>query len=376
MLFLIYTTTFCVVCFAVSGSWVWSEIFSNGQYTETLMPVNYVMLAVISGIIGLVLAGFTGWHVLLATRGQTTIECLEKTRYLSPLRKSMHHQHIVQHQGEGSGAPSYGQQLRDIHTNALPGVTRPEEGETYIGGDGAAGRPVQQSYEAMERTRARDRYEDYLDEQDSDKLPSAFDLGWRKNLGHLFGPTPLLWFFPICNTTGDGWGWEPSPKWLAARERLRAEREAQLRLEQAAGWGQSLDDRSHTPLPPHEGAARHYLSSPVPSIGRRSPSKADRVLGRDPAQYADEPNALRQSSVPMQNLRRSHNDLEDDEDDYEDSGDEQEADLQKQQNLRPAPGWSASKISGPASRLLARGSAPQKNEEWSKWDGDADDSVD
>ena len=46
--------------------------------------------------IGLVLTGFTGWHISLAVRGLTTIECLEKTRYLSPLRQSLdrHRAHI------------------------------------------------------------------------------------------------------------------------------------------------------------------------------------------------------------------------------------------------------------------------------------------
>ena len=344
MLFLIYTTTFCWVCFAVSATWVWSEILSDGQYTETLMPINYVMLAVISGIIGVVLAGFTGWHIMLASKGQTTIECLEKTRYLSPLRKSMQHQHIAQHQGNVNGTPGYGQQLLDVHTNALPGVMRPEEGETFIRDDIENGRPMPQTYDARERSRARARYEEYLDEKDSEQLPSAFDHGWRKNLGHLFGPKPLLWFFPVVTTTGDGWSWEPSPKWVAARDRLREERERQMERERVAGWGgpSYQDDRSFAP-PPQEGAGRHYLTSPVPSVGRRSPSKADRVLGRDPSQYADEPET-HQGSMPMQNLRPSHND-DDDDDDYEESSDEQEA-LQRKQNLVPTPGWSVKKIAG------------------------------
>merc|ERR1712230_198551 len=85
LLFLIYTTLFCFVDFGVSGYWVYREILTEGEYTDAPMPINYVMLAVISGIIGLVLAGFTGWHIILASRGQTTIECLETTRYLSPL---------------------------------------------------------------------------------------------------------------------------------------------------------------------------------------------------------------------------------------------------------------------------------------------------
>jgi hypothetical protein len=287
----------------------------------------------------------------------------------------MQHQHIVQHQGEGNGAPSYGQQLRDIHTNALPGVTRPEEGEVVINVESGVPRPVQQSYDEMERARARNRYEEYLDEQDSEKLPSAFDLGWRQNFLHLFGPKPILWWLPICNTTGDGWSWEPSPKWLAARERLRQERERQLQLERDAGWGHSYDDGSHMPLPPREGAGRHYLTSPVPSVGRQSPSKADRILGRDPNEYTDGPEAQRQNNMPMQNLRRGHNDLADDDDgeDYESSSDELEVDQRKK--MIPAPGWSAQKVVGPASGMFARVPSPKKDD-WNKWDRDADDGVD
>jgi palmitoyltransferase ZDHHC2/15/20 len=138
LLFLIYTTLFCFVCFAVSATWVWREILNEGEYTESLMPVNYVMLAVISGIIGLVLAGFTGWHILLASRGQTTIECLEKTRYLSPLRKSMLQQHI---QGQTDGGDGYGQQMNDM--------TQQEGG--YHDGQ------QRQQYDAYERQRARQR---------------------------------------------------------------------------------------------------------------------------------------------------------------------------------------------------------------------------
>jgi palmitoyltransferase ZDHHC2/15/20 len=374
MLFLIYTTIFCFFCFAVSATWVWSEILSDGQYTETLMPVNYVMLSVISGIIGLVLAGFTGWHIMLASRGQTTIECLEKTRYLSPLRKSIQLQHIIENQGEGNGAPSYGQQLRDIHTNALPGVTRPEEGEIVIGSN-ELGKKVNQTYDDRERARARQKYEEYLDEQDSEKLPNAFDLGWRKNLLHIFGEKTLLWFFPICNTTGDGWSWEPSPKWLAARNRIRQDRERQREREQAAGWGgeSSFNGRNTVPTPAHAGAGRHYLDPPATSMGSRSPSKADRILGRDPSQYADGQDARCQGGMPMQNLRRHHNDLEDD-DDYNSSSDEQEAE-QKKLNGRPAMGWPAQRLVSPASGLL--GKAPStSNGKWNSLDGNADDGVD
>lgn len=374
MLFLIYTTLFCFVCFGVSASWVWAEIISDGKYSDSIMPINYVMLAVISGIIGVVLAGFTGWHIMLASKGQTTIECLEKTRYLSPLRKSMQRQHIIQHQDEGDNPPSYGQQLRDIHTNALPGVTRPEEGEVHVGVKYAETRPVYPSFDAEERSRARERYENYLDEQDSEKLPNAFDLGWRKNLLHIFGSSRPLWCFPICNTIGDGWSWEPSPKWLAARDRLRVEREEQLQRERAAGWGlePAYNDRNHI-SPPNEGAGRHYVTPPVRSLGRKSPSKADRILGRDPSQYADGIDLRHESAMPMQNLRPNDNDL--DEDGYESSSDEHAAE-QRKYNGRSTVGWSAQRIAGAASGLLRKPPNHQGKEN-RNWNGDnVDDGVD
>jgi len=89
--------------------------------------------------------------------------------------------------------------------------------------------PAQQaltrSYADLERQRENDRYQEYLNEEDSEKVPRAFDLGWRRNLLHLFGHRPLLWPVPVCNTTGDGWHWEPSPKFLEARDRIRQQRE-------------------------------------------------------------------------------------------------------------------------------------------------------
>jgi palmitoyltransferase ZDHHC2/15/20 len=303
LLFLIYTTLFCFVCFGVSGIWVYREILNDGEYTESLMPVNYVMLAVISGIIGLVLAGFTGWHILLASRGQTTIECLEKTRYLSPLRRAAQHQHIEP----------------------------PKNDETH------------ENYDAMERRRARERYEEYLDEQDSEKLPSAFDLGWKRNLRHLFGPKKLLWFVPICNTIGDGWSWEPSPKWLAARERIASEREAQRQREHAAGWGP--EPSSVRP----DGAARHYVAYP------RSTSKADRILGRSPNEYAD-----REDGVSMENLRPR--------DEYDNSEDEGERILDRRPHRWPQ------KVGVVTNALLGNTLARQKDDVRG-WDG-VDEGVD
>jgi palmitoyltransferase len=360
LLFLIYTTLFCLYCFAASGAWVWEELFvANTTYVEDLMPVNYIMLCVISGIIGLVIGAFCGWHIYLAARGQTTIECLEKTRYLSPLRRSMHQTYINQHTpGQGVPLPSYGQQLLDIHQNAIPGVTRPEEGEELrpeppsMRHDPATGPQLQAgsrrfTYDEMERYRARKRYEEYLDEQDSTKLPNAFDLGPKRNLLHLFGHNPWLWAVPVCNTTGDGWSWEPNPKWVDARERLAKERWEQAERERAAGWGGGDDDDGVEEVGGYGngngvqgGAGRHYLHptpaappqpqpqytgrstpnhsnninnkqnsvSPLPSpgfSGRKTPSKADRILGRDPNLYADNSSPSGAEAFSMRRLSPS-----------------------------------------------------------------------
>lgn len=320
LLFLIYTTVFCFYSFAVSGSWTWDEIFSDTEYMQTFMPVNFIILTVVSGIIGLVVGAFTTWHILLASRGQTTIECLEKTRYLSPLRKTFNSVH-----NPANHVPQAAQSFVDFHANSIPGVTRPEEGEERRTVDLPRNynphgpRPHhQQSYAEMEREQRRKRYEEYLDEQDSEKLPNVFDLGWKRNLLHLFGPKPALWFFPVCNTTGDGWTWEASPRWLEARDRLASEREQQRLREISAGWG-TPDDAPSPAVPQRpDGAGRHFLtdSPPTSSSGGRTPSKADRVLGRDPNLYADVV-PLRRLSPRGRTIEDELADLDNDDDDFD-----------------------------------------------------------
>ncbi|KAJ2903959.1 hypothetical protein MKZ38_009014 [Zalerion maritima] len=359
ILFLIYTTLFCLYCFAASGSWTYYEVFAgSGTYnSETIMPVNYIMLAVVSGIIGLVVGAFTGWHIHLASKGQTTIECLEKTRYLSPLRKQLQANFAASH-SPGSSTPGYRQQLLDIHSNALPGITRPEEGEdircepplsssfsghsstTTVSTASSAttasvfvqplingpAPPAQQgpngahlSYADLERYRARKRYEAYLDEQDSTKLPHAFDLGPKRNFRHLFGEQWYFWGIPVINTTGDGWGWEASPRWLDVHDRIAREREEQRNREQAAGWGEPESPvaprwTTEDTRRPQEGAGRFYENgsslNPYNSFtnggvpGRKTPNKADRVLGRDPNLYADtvQPAPKKGNDVNMKRL--------------------------------------------------------------------------
>lgn len=243
----------------------------------------------------------------------------------------------------GDGGQSYGQQLAEIHANALPGVTRPEEGEAMLANDDLeaasppnAKRSLQRNYNERERSRERERYENYLDEQDSDKLPNAFDLGWRRNLLHLLGNRPLLWLLPFCNTSGDGWHWEPNAKWLEAREALRRQREDQ--------WQEELDrgrtEHGSAPRVPHgypqkrpgrEESDRHYLTTSngvitVPGSGTRSPNKADLILGRTD-EYFDRSfdEGSPSSRMSMKTLRRrgSFSGSDDDDDNYIVSSDDE-----------------------------------------------------
>ncbi len=333
LLFLIYTSLFCWICFAVSGSWVWNGVLSNVHMDQALMPVSTIMLSVISGIIGLVLSGFTLWHIWLAAKGRTTIEHLEKTRYLSPIRRAMKYQ-LENRTYVDQEHPNYGQQLREIHANVLPGVTRPEEGESRMSVSPAHD-SLRRSYRDLEQERERDRYAEYLDEMDSERLPHAFDLGWRRNLRHVFGEKSLLWAFPICNTTGDGWRWEASPEWVAARDRIAREREAQASAERSAGWGvedpdAGLANRMASTVPAgtlrESGPTKYVTTSTgvakVPISGRRSPFKANQILGRDPGMYADGPIAMN-GSAAVRDGRREDDVGAADNDPYDASSDEE-----------------------------------------------------
>jgi palmitoyltransferase ZDHHC2/15/20 len=311
--FLTYTCVFCWLCFWVTAEWCWSEILNSGQYVESLMPINYVLLCVISGIIGLVLTGFTAWHLSLAARGMTTIECLEKTRYLSPIRKTMQRHNFSAHDPNASTLQTYGQQFLEIHANAIPGVTRLEEGEERPSPVGSISAPpsdfqqdssLHQSYMARERARERDAYNDYLDEKDSSSLPNAFDLGWKRNLAHLFGPKPLHWFIPVCNTTGDGWRWEPNPKWLEEREKLRRTREDRSREQDHEDASRQYPFQPRNDYRPQSGVSMTTLP---PSRDERNIRDEDGVYGYDDTdQYeisSDEENSERRRLVQRSNDR-------------------------------------------------------------------------
>lgn len=291
VLFLVYNTLFCWVCFGSTAYWVWTEILSEDRYLENMMPINVVLLAVISGIIGLVLTGFTGWHLYLCARGMTTIECLEKTRYLRGVRSRVERQRVEAlthpyNENEPHGVQERlqraGEVVLEFHANAVPGATRLEEGEERSSPTVTHPNPVPaqrspyrpsasenmtpaqsslaQTYASHEADRERARYDDYLADQESSKLPNAFDLGWRRNLLHLFGRKWYLWGLPVTNTTGDGWRWEVSPKWVKAVEEQAERREREGSRHENFGTGMRIgnggSDLENAYTPHHSTAPR------------------------------------------------------------------------------------------------------------------------
>jgi hypothetical protein len=247
-----------------------SEVFGMtpigrvGERTEAMM-VHFVVLSVISGMIGLVISGFSAYHIYLTIRNRTTLESLEKTRYLSPLKtmvakrleengRSFSGEDEGEHRyrnGNVQGRQSFGEQLREmgtalteIHANALPGVLRPEEGEEEQEMELAAdGRPQDSpAMSSLRRYLNEDALDDeerqyarYLDDRDNARLPNAFDLGWKRNMIAVLGPNPWLWFLPICNSEGDGWNWQKSELWSRRREEMRWERERDFRDRRGGG---------------------------------------------------------------------------------------------------------------------------------------------
>jgi palmitoyltransferase len=381
MLFLIYTSTFCWACFSTASLWVWDEVLNDVVYANTLMPVNVILLAVISGIIGLVLTGFTAWHISLAVRNLTTIESLERTRYLSPLRKALDRQRgdYQAAQGQNAGHPTrnggfsqrlqgYGQQILEAHANAIPGVTRAEEGEerpspiagaqtghhqdyiSFLRESNTAGTPAQnalhRSYEELERQRERERYEDYLDSRDSENIPSPFNHGWKQNLRHLFGDSPLLWALPICNTSGDGWYWEPSPAFLEARDRIREDREREM-----SQWLERQRQQSYD----------HWMNSNNTTQTTTRPVPMQRFTKSGPND--SQPN----SGVSMTTLRpkspRVHHDDSDD-DEYDLSSEDDGLRRPKRGQNGHSPGSKADRVLG----ITRDQSGGPRDDEWRDWD--------
>ena len=414
LLFLGYTCVFCFVCVVITARWIWSEMFTNTHDIGHELPVNVVMLLVIASVIGLVLTGFTAWHVSLAWRNLTTIECLEKTRYLTPIRKTLdrqrqgHHppgnlpNRPGQHDGIRNTLQGYGQQFIDIHANAIPGVTRAEEGEerssptpndhprpfpTYDPNEhqNAYTTPAQQSlysyYEESERARERDRYQEYLDERDSETLPNAFDLGWKRNLTHLLGPSPLLWLVPVCNTTGDGWQWEPSPKWVEAKTQMDQRRLAlweedqRRQRENAARYSTQL----HPQAQQYYADGRHAASAPPLLHNWRSGPEGTGVgqgVGSVPRNTVvpagkryHETDERPTTGVSMKTLApmspRPRPWERDDDDDEEDDSYSTSSDEADEETRALRPGGRINSTAGGTSNMGAR---TREGDEWGDWD--------
>ncbi|RPA81517.1 zf-DHHC-domain-containing protein [Ascobolus immersus RN42] len=186
LLFLTYTSLLCLLAFAVSSAYVYHTIFDTyADETEFDAPINWTLMAVMSGIIGLVLTGFTGWHFILVSRNMTTIESLEKVRYNTP-----------------------------AFSRAPPG--------------------------AQGLTQEQSQYYNYLsDVTNSKPLPHAFDLGAKRNFAQVFGTREqwVRWFCPLPSTAGDGFTWETSEAWRVAALERQAEQEAITRRAWMGGSG-------------------------------------------------------------------------------------------------------------------------------------------
>lgn len=301
VLFIGYTSIFAWTCFFKSATFVWAVMADDNmdRVPDARSIINAIILTVIGGVIGLTLMMFTGFHLSLIYSGETTIESLEKTRYLGPIKRNMEAQLRKEKQQVMSGiehAASPLEQLKTIHANALPGVTRPEEG---IEDDDDAGpyedkpgyrqqspEEARRSYAERELRREQERYENYLDERDSERLPHAFDLGWKRNFADVFGSNPLIWFLPILNSPGDGWRWDVSPRWSEECDQLIRERNTRRQQMQ-----------QYSPAAQHNP---HHLASPLlvpsgpPQYQARSWSR-----GREPyAQNVGRRNAHQSALTP------------------------------------------------------------------------------
>lgn len=278
------------------------------------MPINWILLAVISGVVGIVVSGFSGYHFYLVFKGETTIESMEKTRYLAPLKKR----------------------------------TIPWGANLMGGGDGVMG-PT-----ALEM-RERERYNEYLIEETSREMPNAFDLGWKSNFIQVFGTQPILWFVPVRNSLGDGWVWETSQRWKDAQremqERRRREAAAEQERMRRAGWGGDEIEETAACTNGYAGSgatpwtrqAVTGLPSPGEMLGS---SKVARILGAREEEFSHGLGGSRYSpkvamqnkemNMRMQDLKKKKRQImsrdelsEEDTDDYDTSSDEAEFDTKK-----------------------------------------------
>lgn len=69
--------------FISSTYFLWNLLTKTApeEIEEQTLTINWIVLAVLSGVIGLVIGLFSAWHISLVLRNYTTIEYMEETRF-------------------------------------------------------------------------------------------------------------------------------------------------------------------------------------------------------------------------------------------------------------------------------------------------------
>ncbi|KAI5280715.1 palmitoyltransferase for Vac8p, partial [Ascosphaera aggregata] len=200
---------------------------------DTFVGIGCFILSVLAGVLGLVLTGFTAWHISLVSRNLTTIESLERTRYVIPLRDIIDqkrkeiltawNQGLLAAPSSMSTSSSKQQQQPPPSSSSPPAIIqkRMQAQEEARGRgqfdawqkDSASGvfshtvDPYQQARYSPEHLYELERHYIYVDDTEAGDLPHAFDRGWRENFRSVFGDDVLRWFLPTKDVAGDGWVW-------------------------------------------------------------------------------------------------------------------------------------------------------------------------
>ena len=84
ILFLSYTVVWCIFGSLSTGLFLYRFFESNvpEDIEQTFLPINWIVLLVLTTVISIVLGLFTGWHHYLLLRNYTTIEYMEETRFI------------------------------------------------------------------------------------------------------------------------------------------------------------------------------------------------------------------------------------------------------------------------------------------------------
>lgn len=83
ILFLLYTSVWCSSMCVATGLFL-LDFFQKNDPEESepsFLPINWIVLLVLSGVVALVVGLFAAWHVSLVLRNYTTIEHMEETRF-------------------------------------------------------------------------------------------------------------------------------------------------------------------------------------------------------------------------------------------------------------------------------------------------------